>query len=57
VPRFRDDYNVALETESGIQWHNAYEVRPRIVEDDWLIFEPAQDPHIWRYEISVRKPG
>lgn len=31
----------------------AYEVRPSRIEDDWLIFEPAQDPHAWRYEIQM----
>ncbi len=37
----------------GGEYTNAYEVRPSRIEGDWLIFEPAQDPHCWRYEIQM----
>ena len=30
-----------------------YEIRKSTVEGDYLIFEPSQDPHAWRYEIEI----
>ncbi len=50
-------YQVFTEGDRGGEYTNAYEVRPSRIEGDWLIFEPAQDPHCWRYEIALQAPG
>ncbi len=41
----------------GVMRGLSYEVHPTRLEGDWLIFEPAQDPYVLRYEIALQALG